>query len=110
MVTKLRARKRKGLSVGDCTFGFFAYGYRAYGSALINPGPGPGLSSSISFAFSQMARKKAREPYIETELIYAYAKTNRLADLEEFISGPNHAQIQQVRKDSGPIDRSFSLV
>ena len=22
MVTKLRARKRKGLSVGDCTFGF----------------------------------------------------------------------------------------
>jgi len=43
-----------------------------------------------------MARKKAREPYIETELIYAYAKTNRLADLEEFISGPNHAQIQQV--------------
>ena len=44
----------------------------------------------------QMARKKAREPYIETELIYAYAKTNRLADLEEFISGPNHAQIQQV--------------
>jgi len=46
--------------------------------------------------YLQMARKKAREPYIETELIYAYAKTNRLADLEEFISGPNHAQIQQV--------------
>ena len=23
MVTKLRARKRKGLSVGNCTFGFF---------------------------------------------------------------------------------------
>ena len=26
MVTKLRACKRKGLSVGDCTFGFFADG------------------------------------------------------------------------------------
>ena len=28
--------------------------------------------------------------------IFAFAKTNRLAELEEFISGPNHAQIQQV--------------
>ena len=43
-----------------------------------------------------MARKKTRETFIETELVFAFAKTNRLADLEEFISGPNHAQIQQV--------------
>lgn len=43
-----------------------------------------------------MARKKARESYVETELVYAFAKTNRLADLEEFISGPNNANIQQV--------------
>lgn len=43
-----------------------------------------------------MARKKARESFIESELIYAYARTNRLADLEEFISGPNHADIQKV--------------
>ena len=46
--------------------------------------------------YLQMARKKARETFIETELIYAYAKTNRLAELEEFISGPNHAQILLV--------------
>ncbi len=46
--------------------------------------------------YLQMARKKARETFIETELIYAYAKTNRLAELEEFITGPNHAQILQV--------------
>lgn len=44
----------------------------------------------------QMARKKARETYVETELVYAYAKTNRLADMEEFISGPNHANITSV--------------
>uniref|UniRef100_H2ZKR5 Clathrin heavy chain n=1 Tax=Ciona savignyi TaxID=51511 RepID=H2ZKR5_CIOSA len=43
-----------------------------------------------------MARKKARESYVETELVFAFAKTNRLADLEEFISGPNNANIQQV--------------
>ncbi len=44
--------------------------------------------------YLQMARKKTRETFIETELVFAFAKTNRLADLEEFISGPNHAQIQ----------------
>lgn len=51
--------------------------------------------------FLQMARKKARESYVETELIFALAKTNRLAELEEFINGPNNAHIQQVcpRKD-----------
>lgn len=46
--------------------------------------------------YLQMARKKTRESFIETELVFAFAKTNRLADLEEFISGPNHAQIIQV--------------
>ena len=60
--------------------------------------------SSISVAgnfedlvrYLQMARKKTRETFIETELVFAFAKTHRLADLEEFISGPNHAQILQV--------------
>jgi len=46
--------------------------------------------------YLQMARSKARETYVETELIFAYAKTNRLADLEEFVSGPNHANITSV--------------
>ncbi|CAF2828360.1 unnamed protein product [Rotaria sp. Silwood2] len=48
------------------------------------------------FRYLQMARKKARETFVETELAFAYAKTNRLAELEEFISAPNHAQIQAV--------------
>ncbi|PIO34472.1 hypothetical protein AB205_0022240 [Aquarana catesbeiana] len=46
--------------------------------------------------FLQMARKKARESYVETELIFALAKTNRLSELEEFVSSPNNAHIQQV--------------
>lgn len=46
--------------------------------------------------YLQMARKKSREPYIESELVYAYAKTNRLTELEEFISGPNHADISKI--------------
>lgn len=50
--------------------------------------------------FLQMARKKARESYVETELIFALAKTNRLSELEEFVSGPNNAHIQQVGFDA----------
>jgi len=46
--------------------------------------------------FLQMARKKAKETFIDTELIFAFAHTGRLADLEEFISSPNHANISQV--------------
>jgi len=46
--------------------------------------------------FLQMARKKAKESHIESELIYAYAKTGRLADLEEFVSSPNHADISKI--------------
>lgn len=46
--------------------------------------------------YLNMARKKTREVLIETELVFAFAKTGRLAELEEFVNGPNHAQIQQV--------------
>lgn len=46
--------------------------------------------------YLQMCRKKIKEPYIETELIYSLAKTNRLGELEEFINSPNCAGIQAV--------------
>lgn len=46
--------------------------------------------------YLQMARKKLREPVIESELVFAFAKTNRLADMEEFINGPNVAQVANV--------------
>jgi hypothetical protein len=41
----------------------------------------------------KFARKNAREAQIESELLFAYAKTGRLADLEDFISSPNIAQV-----------------
>ena len=43
--------------------------------------------------YLQMALKKAKDVFVETELVFAYAKTNKLVEMEEFISGPNHAQI-----------------
>uniref|UniRef100_A0A8C6ZLU3 Clathrin heavy chain n=1 Tax=Nothoprocta perdicaria TaxID=30464 RepID=A0A8C6ZLU3_NOTPE len=48
------------------------------------------------FNIEMKSKMKARESYVETELIFALAKTNRLAELEEFINGPNNAHIQQV--------------
>eukprot|EP01132_Coremiostelium_polycephalum_P002123 gene2123-2614_t len=46
--------------------------------------------------FLQMCKKKIKEPAIESELIFAYAKVNKLAEMEDFINSPNSAHIQVV--------------
>jgi len=46
--------------------------------------------------FLVMARKQIKEPTLDTMLIYAYAKSEKLGDLEEFVSAPNVANIQQI--------------
>ncbi|KIY69192.1 clathrin heavy chain 1, partial [Cylindrobasidium torrendii FP15055 ss-10] len=46
--------------------------------------------------FLQMARKTLREPAIDTELAYAYAKTDRLHDMEDFLGMTNVADILVV--------------
>jgi hypothetical protein len=43
-----------------------------------------------------MARKTLREPKIDTELAYAYAKTDRLHDMEDFLAMTNVADILEV--------------
>ncbi|KAI8057181.1 hypothetical protein BDF22DRAFT_669946 [Syncephalis plumigaleata] len=43
-----------------------------------------------------MARKKLREAAIDGELLFAYARTNRLADMEEFLAGHNLAKVQEI--------------
>ncbi|KAG8521949.1 Clathrin heavy chain 2, partial [Galemys pyrenaicus] len=43
-----------------------------------------------------MARKKYKESYIETEFIFALAKTSHFSELEDCINEPNNAHIQQV--------------
>lgn len=44
-----------------------------------------------------MTKAKVREPFVETELAYAYAKCDRLNELEDFISAPNViAQVKDV--------------
>ena len=43
--------------------------------------------------YLRMARTKTKEQAIDTELVWAYCKTDRLVDLEEFVAGPNVAQV-----------------
>jgi len=43
-----------------------------------------------------MARKTAKDQVVDTELVYSYAKTDALGDMEEFVSGTNTANIKQV--------------
>jgi len=52
--------------------------------------------------FLKMARKSLQENLLDTELIYAYAKTGNLTELEVFVNGPNVANIQSIG------DRAFS--
>ncbi|KAJ6238519.1 clathrin heavy chain [Anaeramoeba flamelloides] len=46
--------------------------------------------------YLQMCRRLIKEQMVETELVYAFARTERLADLEDFINSPNLAKIQLV--------------
>ncbi|KAG9450240.1 hypothetical protein H6P81_010205 [Aristolochia fimbriata] len=43
-----------------------------------------------------MVRPKSKEPKVDSELIYAYAKIDRLGDIEEFILMPNAANLPNV--------------
>ena len=43
-----------------------------------------------------MVRKQLKDSKVDTELVYAYAKTNQLGPLEEFISGTHFANLQSA--------------
>ncbi|KAK4774368.1 hypothetical protein SAY86_009303 [Trapa natans] len=43
-----------------------------------------------------MVRQKTKEPKVDSELIYAYARIGRLGEIEEFILMPNVANLQNV--------------
>ena len=44
--------------------------------------------------YLRMARKTQREPAIDTALAFAFARTNQLAELEDFLHAPNVADIE----------------
>merc|ERR1712151_1351033 len=47
-------------------------------------------------AYLLMARNKTKDQVIDSELVYAYAKTDRLGEMEEFISNTNTANVQGI--------------
>lgn len=46
--------------------------------------------------FLVMARKHIKESNLDTMLIYAFAKSDKLSEMEEFVSAPNVANIQNI--------------
>lgn len=46
--------------------------------------------------YIRMARQKTRDAVIDNELIYCFAKTEKLSELEEFINGPNVAKLNEA--------------
>lgn len=46
--------------------------------------------------FLQMCRTKGKDPTVETELIWSLAKIDNLRDMDDFVNGPNCANIQNV--------------
>lgn len=46
--------------------------------------------------YLSMTRKKLRDKQIDSELLFALAKTSRMSDLEDFIAGQNHADVTKV--------------
>eukprot|EP00211_Chloroparvula_japonica_P000498 CAMPEP_0119134882 /NCGR_PEP_ID=MMETSP1310-20130426/18147_1 /TAXON_ID=464262 /ORGANISM="Genus nov. species nov., Strain RCC2339" /LENGTH=1640 /DNA_ID=CAMNT_0007125725 /DNA_START=25 /DNA_END=4944 /DNA_ORIENTATION=+ len=46
--------------------------------------------------FLVMTRKKVKDQLVDSELVFAYAQTNQLGALEEFLAGPNGADVSKV--------------
>lgn len=43
-----------------------------------------------------MVRKKVKEPKVDSELLYAYARTNNLSEIDAFLHTSHQANLQQV--------------
>jgi clathrin heavy chain len=43
-----------------------------------------------------MVRKKVKEPKVDSELLYAYARINNLGEIDSFLHTSHQANLQQV--------------
>jgi len=46
--------------------------------------------------YLQMVRKGVKEPFVDNSIIYAYARAERLADMEDFLSTPHVGKLKHV--------------
>ena len=56
--------------------------------------PGAALLSHLHTSQPPQVRKKLKEPRVDTELVYAFAKVGQTGQLEEFINGTHQANLQ----------------
>jgi len=88
------AQLNRGL-VKEAIRSFIKAGNHEYFSNVITAANGQGLHEDL-ISYLDMCRQHLKHPDIESELMYAYAVTENLASLQEFISSPNVGQIQEV--------------
>ena len=63
--------------------------------SVINKAEAHGLYEEL-ITFLLMARSRVHVALVDTELVFCYAMTQRMSDLETFVAAPNKAAIQDV--------------
>ncbi|XP_058747900.1 clathrin heavy chain 1-like [Vicia villosa] len=89
-----KAKLRKGL-VGDAIELFIRVGDATHFLEVIKAAEGANVYHDL-VKYLLMVREKTKEPEVDSELIYAYAKIGRLGEIEEFISMPNVSNLPNV--------------
>ncbi|GFP97663.1 clathrin heavy chain 1 [Phtheirospermum japonicum] len=89
-----KAQLREGL-VSDAIESFIrADDATAFLEVIKAAGDGDAYHDLVKYLL--MVRQKTKEPKVDSELIYAYAKIDRLGEIEEFILMPNVANLPNV--------------
>jgi clathrin heavy chain len=88
------AQLNRGM-VKEAIRSFIRAGNHEYFANVINIANEQGLFEDL-IPYLDMCRAHLKHPMIESELMFAYAKTDNLASLQELISSPNVGQIQEV--------------
>jgi len=83
------------MMVKECIISFIKATDATEYTSVINAADQVGCYSEL-VTYLVMCRKKVKEAHIDTSLIFAYAKSEMYAELDEFISAPNVGRIQDV--------------
>lgn len=83
-----------GLRVNDSIESYIKAGDPSNYSEVIETATHAGKDEEL-IKFLRMARRTLREPPVDTALAFAYARTNQLPELEDFLHGPNVADVEK---------------
>lgn len=89
-----KAKLRKGL-VGDAIELFIRVADATHFLEVIKAAEGANIYHDL-VKYLLIVRNKTKEPEVDSEFIYAYAKIGRLGEIEEFILMPNVSNLLNV--------------